>query len=134
MVVGTGSDSNPAGFGQLRLDDSLLQHVPGVPHPNGSIVAAGHAGVSVCGVPLCVCAGTDVALGVSEVPDVHVPSHADASLLAITIIHLDLRGAGCYQKGITCGSGVGWVLQVWPSASQCAWAVKWGLVALAKGT
>ena len=105
MVVGTGSDSNPARFGQLWLDDGLLQHVPGIPHTYGPIVAAGHAGVSICGVPLCVCAGTDVAFCVSEVPDVHVTSHADAPLLAIAIIHFDLRGPSCYQKGITCCSG-----------------------------
>lgn len=134
MVVGTGSHSNPARLGQLRLDDCLLQHVPGIPHTYGPIVAAGHACVPVCGVPLCVCAGTDVALGVSEVPDVHVSSHADASLLAITIIHLDLRGAGCYQKSVTCCSGFGWVLQVGLSASDCAWTVHWGLVAFATGS
>ena len=105
MVVGTGSDSNPARFGQLWLDDCLLQHVPGIPHTYGPIVAASHAGVPVCGVPLCVRAGTDVAFCVPEVPDVHVTGDADAPLFAISIIHLDLGGAGCDQKGITCCTG-----------------------------
>ena len=90
MVVGTGSHSDSAGLDQLGFDDGLLQHVPGVPHAYGAVLAAGHASVAVCGVPLCVCAGADVALGVPQVPDVHVPCQADATLLAITVVHLDL--------------------------------------------
>ena len=105
MVVGTGCDSNPARFGQLWLDDRFLQHVPGIPHAYGPIIAAGHSGVSVCRVPLCMCAGTDVAFCVSEIPDVHVTSHTDATLLAIAIIHFDLRGPSRYQKSITYCNG-----------------------------
>lgn len=105
MVVGASSDSNPAGLSQLGLDDSLLQHVPGVPHTYGPVIAAGHAREAVCGVPLCMCAGADVALGVPEVPDVHVPCHAHPPLLPIPVVHFDLGGAGRHQKGVTCRNG-----------------------------
>ncbi|KAA6427986.1 MAG: hypothetical protein FRX49_02648 [Trebouxia sp. A1-2] len=83
MVVGTGSHSNSARLGQLRLDDSLLQHVPGVPHTYGAILAAGHASVAVCGMPLGMGAGTDVSLGVSQVPNVHVTRQADPTLFTV---------------------------------------------------
>ena len=102
MVVGTGSYSNPARLGQLRLDDSLLQHIPGVPHTDGPILAAGHASVAVCGVPLGMGAGTDVSLGVPQVPNVHVTRQADPALFAVSVIHLDLGRAGGNQACIPC--------------------------------
>lgn len=102
MVVGAGSHSNSARLGQLRLDDSLLQHIPGVPHTYGPILAAGHASVAICGVPLGMGAGTDVSLGVSQVPNVHVTSQADSALFTIPVIHLDLGRACGNQECIPC--------------------------------
>ncbi len=102
MVVGTGSYSNPARLGQLRLDDSLLQHIPGVPHTYGPILAAGHASVAVYGMPLGMGAGTDVSLGVPQVPNVHVTRQADPTLFAVAVIHLDLGRACGNQKCVPC--------------------------------
>ncbi len=102
MVIGTSSHSNPARLGQLRLDDSLLQHIPGVPHTYGPILAAGHASVAVCGVPLGMGAGTDVSLGIPQVPNVHVTRQADPTLFTIPVIHLDLGRAGGNQECIAC--------------------------------
>ena len=102
MVVRTGSHSNPARLGQLRLDDSLLQHIPGVPHTYGPILAAGHASVAVCGVPLGMSAGTDVSRGVPQSPNGHVPRQADPTLLAVSVIHLDLGGACGNQECVPC--------------------------------
>ena len=102
VVVGTCSDGNPARFSQLWLNDRLLEHIPGVPHTYGPIITASHAGVLVSGVPLCVCAGTDVTFGVTEVPDIHVARQTDPALFAVSVVHLDLGGAGGHQEGITC--------------------------------
>ncbi len=102
MVVGTGSHSNSARLGQLRLDDSLLQNIPGVPHTYGPILAAGHASVAVCGVPLGMGAGTDVSLRVSQVPNVHVTCQADPALLAVPVIHLHLGRACGNHECIPC--------------------------------
>ncbi len=102
MVVGTGSHSNSARLGQLRLDDCLLQHIPGVPHTYGPILAAGHASVAIRGVPLGMGAGADVSLGVPQVPNVHVTRQADPALFAVSVIHLDLGRAGGNQECVPC--------------------------------
>ena len=102
MVVCTGSHSNPARLSQLRLDDSLLQHIPGVPHTYGPILAAGHASVAIRGMPLGMSAGTDVSLGVPQIPNVHVTCQADSALFTVSVIHLDLGRACGNQECIPC--------------------------------
>ena len=72
-------------------------------------------------MPLGVCAGADVALGVPEVPDVHVTSKADAALLAVAVVHLDLGGPRGHQEGIPCTPLHNWYMP--EGGWQQAWAL-----------
>ena len=59
-------------------------------------------GAPVCGMPVAIGAGRDMALGVALIPDVHVALHALSPFCAVSVKYLDLCRPCDRQECIPC--------------------------------